>query len=108
MKNTLLDLNNHLFESIERLNDDDLSEEELEREIKRSDAVGKIAKTIIDNASLALSAKKHMDEYGYGDSAKIDMFGITSNSIIQENKNLKETNKNLRSKIEKLQSYEKT
>lgn len=36
MKNTLADLNNYLFESIERLNDDGLTNEELEKEIKRS------------------------------------------------------------------------
>lgn len=49
MKNTLWDLNNALFEQIERLQDDTLSEEGLEREIKRTDAVTKIAKNIIDN-----------------------------------------------------------
>lgn len=57
MKNTLWDLNNALFEQIERLQDDTLSEEGLEREIKRTDAVTKIAKNIIDNGVLALSAK---------------------------------------------------
>lgn len=108
MRNTLNDLSNYLFESIERLNDDSLSAEELEIEIKRADAVGKTAKTIIENASLALSAKKHMDEYGYGESASLDMFGINNNSLIKENKMLKETNKNLRNKVEKLQSYENT
>ena len=64
MKNTLGDLNNYLFESIERLNDDSLSPEELDKEIKRSEAVQKVAKTIIDNGALALQAKKHFDEYG--------------------------------------------
>ena len=34
MKNTLADLNNHLFEQMERLNDDDLNNEELDKEIK--------------------------------------------------------------------------
>ncbi len=51
MKNTLTDLNNYLFEAIERINDDGLSGEELEKEIRRSEAVQKIAKTIIDNGS---------------------------------------------------------
>ena len=37
MKNTLSDLNNYLFEAIERINDDDLSDEELDKEIKRSE-----------------------------------------------------------------------
>ena len=35
MKNTLSDLNNYLFESIERLLDDDLTDEELEKEKQR-------------------------------------------------------------------------
>ena len=63
MKNTLSDLNNYLFEAIERINDDELSMEELDKEIKRSESVNKIAKTIIDNGNLALQAKKHFDEY---------------------------------------------
>ena len=73
MKNTLTDLNNYLFESIERLNDDSLSDEELDREIKRSEATQKIAKTIIDNASLALQAKKHLDEYGIENNVEIPL-----------------------------------
>lgn len=73
MKNTLTDLNNYLFESIERINDDSLSDEELEREIKRSEATQKVAKTIIDNASLALAAKKHFDEYGIENNVEIPL-----------------------------------
>lgn len=71
MKNTLNDVNNYLFEAIERLNDDSLSDEELEKEIKRADAVTKVAKTIIDNTNLALNIKKHLDEYGQGANYKI-------------------------------------
>lgn len=77
MKNTLTDLNNYLFEQIERLNDDELSEDQLEKEIKRSEAVQKVARTIIENGQLALSAKKHMDEYGQGQSVESPMLGIT-------------------------------
>lgn len=76
MKNTLQDLNNYLFESIERLNDDNLSTEELEKEIKRSEAVQKVAKTIIDNGTLALHAKKHFDEYGIKNEVSIPLLGI--------------------------------
>lgn len=39
MKNTLSDLNNYLFEVLERLTDDDMTEEQMEREIARSKAV---------------------------------------------------------------------
>lgn len=65
MKNTLLDLNNYLFEQIERVNDDDLDEETLKKEIQRAETVTKIAGTIINNAQVQLQALKHMDEYGY-------------------------------------------
>lgn len=77
MKNTLTDLNNYLFEAIERLNDDELTDEQLEKEIKRSEAVQKVAKTIIDNGTLALQAKKHMDEYGQGENIELPLLGVT-------------------------------
>ena len=77
MKNTLADLNNYLFEAIERINDDTLDDAQLEKEIKRSEAVQKIAKTIIDNGNLALQAKKHLDEYGKGDNVALPMLGMT-------------------------------
>lgn len=76
MKNTLTDLNNYLFESIERLNDDSLSPEDLDKEIKRSEAVQKVAKTIIDNGALALQAKRHFDEYGIKNEVSIPLLGI--------------------------------
>ena len=78
MKNTLRDLNNYLFEQLERLQDDELTDEQLEREITRSKAVQGIAKTIIENGALALNAKKHMDEYGKGEGVDLPMLGITS------------------------------
>lgn len=70
MKNSLHDLNNYLFESLERINDDDLTDEELEKEIKRSEAVTKVASTIINNAEVQLKALKYADEYGYNNSGK--------------------------------------
>lgn len=76
MKNTLADLNNYLFEQIERLQDDRLDDAGFEREIKRSDAVQKIAKTIIDNGALVLNARKHLDEYGDGSLIELPMLGI--------------------------------
>lgn len=77
MKNTLSDLNNYLFEQLERLQDDSLDEAGLEKEIKRSESVQKVAKTIIENGSLALQAKKHLDEYGQGDRVELPMLGMT-------------------------------
>lgn len=48
MKNSLTDLNNHLFAQLERLNDEDLDGEALEKEIARSKAIGDMAGKIID------------------------------------------------------------
>ena len=56
MKNKLIDLNNHLFEQMERLNDDDLGGENLSEEINRSKAMSNCAAQIINNAKLALEA----------------------------------------------------
>lgn len=57
MKNKLIDLNNHLFAEIERLNDEDLNGDKLKQEIERSKAMANVAKNIIDNGKLALAAK---------------------------------------------------
>ena len=65
MKNTLTDLNDYLFEAIERIDDDELDDAALEREIRRSEAITKVAGVIINNANIQLHAIKHMDEYDY-------------------------------------------
>ena len=64
VKNKLIDLNDHLFEQLERLNDENLKGEELEEEIQRSKSVTDVAQTIINNGELMLKAQKHYDEYG--------------------------------------------
>ena len=63
MKNKLEDLNNHLFEQLERLNDEELTGEALEEELKRSRAVASISSQIIENGRLVLDALKHQTEY---------------------------------------------
>lgn len=62
MRNTLTDLNNHLFAQLERLSDEDLKGEELKEELQRSSAVSKVAQNIINNGSLVLQAQKFKDE----------------------------------------------
>ena len=52
MQNKISDLNNILFESIERLNDDELTDEELDKEIKKSEAIQKVCCSNIDVVSL--------------------------------------------------------
>lgn len=63
MKNTLGDLNNYLFEALERITDDTLTQEELDRELKRAEAITGVAEVIVHNGELALKAVKHADEW---------------------------------------------
>lgn len=63
MKNTLGDLNNHLFAQLERLSDEDVKGAELEEEMERARAVTNIAKQIINNGNLVLKAKELQAEY---------------------------------------------
>lgn len=63
MKNSLGDLNNYLFEALERINDDSLTKEQLDQEINRSQAITSVAEAIIKNGELALKAIKHADEW---------------------------------------------
>lgn len=64
MKNKLTDLNNHLFAELERLGDEELTEEELKREVTRAEAITSIAEQIISNANLALKAHCAAHEMG--------------------------------------------
>lgn len=58
MKNKLTDLNMYLFEQIEKLNDEDLSGDELASTIARADKIADISKVIIENQKLQLNAIK--------------------------------------------------
>lgn len=66
MKNTLKDLNNCLFEQLERLNDDEelKSEENFSKELKRAKAITGISTSIINNAKTILDAQKLIYETG--------------------------------------------
>jgi hypothetical protein len=61
MKNKLDDLNNHLFEQLERMNDDELTGDRLAEEMSRSKAMTSISAQIISNAALVLAAKRAVD-----------------------------------------------
>lgn len=68
MKNSLGDLNNHLFAEIERLSDEDLKGDDLKSEIERSKAVTAVAGQIISNGHLLLKAMKFADDKWDADS----------------------------------------
>lgn len=62
MSNNLLDLNTKLFEQMDKLSKEDISEEDLEKEISRSETMIKLATVIINNGELALKAAKFKDD----------------------------------------------
>lgn len=64
MRNTLGDLNNHLFAQLERLSDEDIKGEQLKEEIVRAKAVTGLASQIIANGTLVLKGKQLQLEYG--------------------------------------------
>lgn len=53
-RNTLSDLNNHLFAQLERLGDESLKQDQLQQEIARAKAISGVASNIINNAKIAL------------------------------------------------------
>ncbi|CDM88228.1 hypothetical protein [Xenorhabdus bovienii] len=58
MKNKLEDLNNHLFAQLERLSDENILNEQLEKEFRRAKSISDIAIQIVNNGKLALDVKK--------------------------------------------------
>lgn len=64
MKNKLTDLNDHLFAQLERLSDEDLTPDELMKEVQRTDAVIKVSTQIIDTANVALDVAKLVASQG--------------------------------------------
>lgn len=62
MKNSLCDLNDHLFSCLEGLMNDELDDKKLNQEIKKAQAVNNIAKTIIQNGRTQIEAMKLREE----------------------------------------------
>ena len=82
MRNTLADLNNILFEQMERLQDDDLKGENFETELKKTKSIVDVASTVIENASLSLEAQKFLIDMGISTKVNIPMLGISDKNEI--------------------------
>ena len=82
MRNTLADLNNILFEQMERLQDDELKGENLETELKKTKSIVDVANTVIENASLSLEAQKFLIDMGISTKVNIPMLGISEKNEI--------------------------
>ena len=75
-KNKLSDLNDHLFTALERLNDEELTNEQIESESKRADAIIGISDKIIANAKITLDAMKLMSIAGLDFTEMPENFGF--------------------------------
>ena len=56
MQNNLSDLNNHLFSQLELLESDELSEKDLDLELKKAKAITQISSQILNIARLQIAA----------------------------------------------------
>jgi hypothetical protein len=72
-RNKIADLNDHLFEQLERLNDDKLKGDDLQQEINRANAITGIAGNIIGAAKVTVDAMKLVSK---GDLRKEDLPGM--------------------------------
>lgn len=61
-KNSLNDFRDHLFLALERLGDEDLTTEELERECKRSEAICEVAARLTDTLKVEADIIKTLGE----------------------------------------------
>lgn len=73
VKNTLGDLNNHLYAQLERLSDEDIKGEKLQEEMQRARAITSVAHQIVANGSLVLQAQRFHTEYQSEDLNKPKM-----------------------------------
>jgi len=80
MKANLPDLNDLLFEQLERINDDDLTGEELKVQLEKSKMINDVARTIVSNSALMLKAARVADEYETGDGTGRRLLGCNKGS----------------------------
>ena len=70
MRNTLSDLNNHLFAQLERLGEEDLKGDKLQEEISRAKSISDIATQVIANGALVLKAQVFVSDNVDADAGK--------------------------------------
>ena len=78
--NTLIDLNNHLFAQLERLGDEDITQDELRKEVERAKSINSVAKNIISNAKTALEGLHFVSETLPSNKSMPDQFKLKENN----------------------------
>lgn len=80
---TIYDLTEVLFKQLEKVSDDNLTEEEMKKVIKQNDAVVKTASILVETGNLILRSKKAQDDNFRADS-KLPSFLIDERSESNE------------------------
>lgn len=62
MKNTLSDLNDHLFAQLERLGNESMTNEQMAVELERARSITSVAHQIVNNGRLVLDAQVKMSD----------------------------------------------
>ena len=75
-RNKLADLNNHLFAQLERLGEEDLTVEEIHKEVSRGKAISHLASTVIKNAKAQIDAMRLVAHGEYTVSELPEMIGM--------------------------------
>lgn len=83
-KNKMTDLNDHLFMALERLNEDDATAEDIEREAKRAEAIVNLADQIVSGHRLSLDAARLYAQHGAGVLPMLPQIGGTAPKVIEE------------------------
>lgn len=74
-KNKLSDLNNHLFAQLERLNEEDLTDQQIKNEVSRAKAISGIASQVIKSAKVTIDAMKLVANGDYTVNELPEMIG---------------------------------
>jgi hypothetical protein len=64
MKNEISDLRNHMFAALERLGDETITKEDLDKEILRSQAIAEVGKVIVESAKVEVLYAKLTGKIG--------------------------------------------
>jgi len=78
IKNNISDLTNMLFETAERINDENITGEDLNQAIQRGKAMTDVAKTIIAVGNMQIEAIKTIHDYGVDSNTPV-LTQLTSN-----------------------------
>lgn len=83
-RNKIEDLRNHLFASMERLNDDDLTAEQIELETRKAKSLAQLSSAIIESAKLEINYLQATDQSESKTQLFKDLNSSSEKSLIEK------------------------